>query len=140
MNDQQQSPAAAEEKGAHAHRGRRVGTWVTRGLAGIGVVAVIGTGVGLAVDVSNMDRTRGGYEAPYTGWTGAPIDWTSGGVTSTGFYKPGLVTDVALDCTTGMITFHTFGLAVDYRTVSPRAIAVHQPREACTGAGFTPEF
>jgi hypothetical protein len=114
---------------------------VTRGLAGVGALAIVGLGTGLTIDVSNVDRTRGGYEPPYTGWTGTPIDWTAGGgVTSTGFRTYGLVMDSAVNCTTGMITFHTFGLAVDYRKVSPRAIAVHKPREACTQAGFTPEF
>ncbi len=103
-------------------------------------MALTGTAVGAVSDVRSFDRTSGGYEAPYTGWTGTPIDWTDGGVTRTGFYKAGAVVDTALDCTTGMVTFHAFGASYDWRPVSERAIAVHRPREACAAAGFTPRF
>lgn len=118
----------------------RARRWGVRTLAAIGAVAVVGTGVGVVGDVLAFDRTSGGYEAPYTGWTGTPIDWAAGGVTATGFHKPGTVVDVDLDCTTGMITFSAFGASYDWRQVSERAIAVHQPREACTDAGFAPRF
>jgi hypothetical protein len=39
-----------------------------------------------------------------------------------------------------MITFEVAFVSIDYRQVSPRALAVHQPREACEAAGFNPEF
>lgn len=118
----------------------RTRRWGTRILAAIGALAVVGTGAGVVRDVLDFDNTTGGYEAPYTGWTGTPIDWAAGGITRTGFHKPGSVVDVDLDCTTGMVTFTAFGLSYDWRQVSDRAIAVHRPREACTAAGFTPRF
>lgn len=114
--------------------------WGTRALAAVGAVTIVGLGVGVAVDVSDIDRTRGGYEAPYAGWTGTPIDWESGSVTAEGFRNPGIVVDTTLDCSTGMLAFETFGVSVDYRVVSERAIVVHRPREACRSQGFTPAF
>lgn len=109
-------------------------------LAALGLVAILGTTTGVVIDLQDFDRTSGGYDPPYTGWTGTPIDWEAGAVTSTGFYNLGHILDVSLNCTSGMITFHAFGIARDFRTVSPRAIAVHEPRQACTRTGFTPAF
>jgi hypothetical protein len=109
-------------------------------LAAVGVIAVVGLALGLIADVDGFDRTRGGYEPPYTGWTGTPIDWSAGGVTATGFVLPGYVTDLRLDCTSGMISVEAFGAVLDIRVVSDRAIAVHRPREACEAEGFDPAF
>lgn len=39
-----------------------------------------------------------------------------------------------------MISLRIAGITIDFRKVSPRAIAVHQPREACRAEGFTPRF
>lgn len=110
------------------------------GLAIIGAVAILGGSIGVIFDYQDFDRTSGGYDAPYTDWTGTPIDWNAGAVTSDGFYKPGRVIDVSLNCTSGMVTFHAFGFAQDWRKVSPRAIAIHQPRQACEAADFEPQF
>lgn len=117
-----------------------VGRWTTRVLAAVGAVTLVGLGVGTAVDASGFDRTSGGYEAPYTGWTGTPTDWEAGDVTPVGFRQPGIVVSTTLDCTTGMLGFEAFGASIDYRVVSERAIVVHQPREACLRNGFAPQF
>jgi hypothetical protein len=118
----------------------RARRWTVRVLAGIGLIAIVGTGLGAARDISQFDRTTGGYDPPYTGWTGTPVDWTTTAQTSTGFYKAGDVIDFEVNCTTGMVTFHALGMTYHWRPLSPRAIAVHRPREACTTAGFTPTF
>ena len=55
-------------------------------------------------------------------------------------HKDGYVLDVRVNCTSGMMHFDFFGIAVQFRKFSPRAIAVHKPREACLERGFTPEF
>lgn len=67
---------------------RRLSTarrWAARTLAAVGAVSLVGLGVGAAVDISGFDRTSGGYEAPYTGWTGTPTEWEAGDVTPEGF-------------------------------------------------------
>lgn len=116
------------------------GRWTTRVLAVVGALALVVTVVGAGLDLREFDRTRGGYEPPYEGWTGTPIDFSAGAVTSTGFLDPGRVLSTTLDCTTGMIAMVVLGVGTDYRVVSPRAIAVHRPREACVEAGFDPRF
>ncbi|MGL5819680.1 MAG: hypothetical protein ACRCYR_19120 [Phycicoccus sp.] len=120
----------------------RLRRWGTRVLAVVGVLALIGVATGAVADFRDFDRTSGGYEAPYTGWSGTPVDWQAGIVTETGFIKPGHILDVHLDCTSGMVSFGAFGTGAtaDWRAVSPRAIAVHKPREACRAEGFAPQF
>jgi hypothetical protein len=119
---------------------RAVGRWATRILAVVGLVALTGLTVGAIADVQGFDRTRGGYDPPYEGWTGTPTDWDAADRTTDGFRTPGYVLATTLDCTTGMIAVEAFGASVDFRVVSERAIAVHRPREACERAGFDPEF
>jgi hypothetical protein len=41
---------------------------------------------------------------------------------------------------TGMISFEIYGQVIPFRPFSPRALAVHQPREACIARGFSPTF
>jgi len=118
----------------------RLGRWTRDVLAVAGALALLVTLVAAVLDVRAFDQTRGGYEPPYEDWTGTPIDWTAGAVTSTGFLNPGRVVDTQLDCTTGMLGFSVLGVSVDYRVVSARAVAVHRPREACTDVGFDPQF
>lgn len=91
-------------------------------------------------DFSVFDETSGGYEPPYEGWSGTPIDWSIVDVSPTGFSRRGRVLDVLVDCTTGMITMDLIGLRIPFRQFSGRALAVHKPREACAAAGFTPAF
>ena len=122
--------------------GRTAGVrrWATRVLAGVGALTLAGLTVATVVDVSGFDRTSGGYDAPYVGWTGTPTDWDAADVTDEGFRGRGIVLSTTLDCTTGMIGIEAFGASVDYRVVSERAIVVHQPREACVRHGFSPQF
>lgn len=95
---------------------------------------------GIVADVRGFDPTRGGYEPPYTNYTGNPIDWSSVETTRTGMRKAGYVIDVTVDCTSGMMSFEVLGLTFPFRTFSERALVVHRPREACTERGFNPRF
>ena len=105
--------------------------------AGLALLAVL---AGVIADVRAFDRTRGGYDPPYTGFTGTPIDWSTVRTTPTGMLRPGWVIDVLADCTSGMITGRILGVEIPFRPFSDRAIAVHRPREACAARGFTPQF
>ena len=111
-------------------------------LAILGMVAVVAVTVGAIVDIANIDRTRGGYEPPFTEYTGDPIDWDADTYTTpTGMVATGYVLDVYTDCTTGMISFEVLGLvSINYRQVSDRALAVHKPQLACIERGFHPDF
>lgn len=109
-------------------------------LAVIGGIASVTFGVGLALDISGFDRTRGGYDPPYTDFTGTPTDFSQLDQTATGMAHRGYVVNVLIDCSTGMITFEVFKQRIPWRRFSPRAIAVHRPREACEARGFTPQF
>jgi len=109
-------------------------------LASVGALAIGAFAVGLYLDVQGFDRTRGGYEAPYAGVTGTPVDWYALDRTPTGLAKRGYVVNVLVDGTTGMITFEIFGQAIDFRPFSERAKVVHKPREAFVALGFDPQF
>jgi len=109
-------------------------------LIAITVVTVILAGVGITADVRSFDSTSGGYELPYTDYTGQPIDRAALEATETGVHKPGYVVDVHANWTTGMIYFEVLGIVVPFREFSPRALAVHKPRKACTELGFDPKF
>ena len=95
---------------------------------------------GLVLDIKNFDRTKGGYNPPYEGITGEPVDWDSMDLTSTGLAKRGYVVNVLVNGTSGMISFEVFKQTFDWRTFSGRALAVHKPREALIKRGFKPEF
>ncbi len=105
-----------------------------------GVVLVAIFIVGFVADFLSFDRTKGGYEPPYSDYTGEPIDWTTVETTPTGMSKPGYVLDVFVDCTSGMMHLGLFGIKIPVRKFSPRALVVHKPREACAERGFSPEF
>lgn len=138
------TPAETSESGLTSAPKRRplerTRRWITRSFAVVGVLAVVGVSAGVVNDYLDFDRTSGGYEAPYTGWTGTPIDWSVGSVSATGIHKDGTIVDIDVNCTTGMVSFSAFGQSVDWRKLSARAIAIHKPREACQDAGFSPEF
>ena len=104
------------------------------------VLLVVLFGAGLVADFLSFDRTKGGYEPPYTEYTGEPIDWTTVQTTPTGMRKPGYVLDVFVNCTSGMMHFGLFGIKIPFRKFSPRALVVHKPRKACAERGFTPQF
>lgn len=113
----------------------RVSAW-------FGALVLVGLIAGFVVDFLSIDQTSGGYEPPYTDFTGEPIDWDSETyTTSTGMVSRGYVMDVHTDCTTGMIRFEILRLVTfDYRPLSDRALAIHEPRQACLDRGFQPEF
>lgn len=106
----------------------------------IGLVAVVLLAFGLWLDMSDFDTTSGGYDAPYEGVTGDPVDWFAMDRTPTGLAKRGYVMNVLVDGTTGMISFELFGWQIPFRPFSERALVVHNPREAFIALGFQPEF
>lgn len=109
-------------------------------LSGIGVLVIALLAFGLYLDVSAFDQTKGGYEAPYEGVTGDPVDWFSMDRTPTGLAKRGHVVNVLVNGSTGMISFEIFKLKIDFQTFSARALIVHKPREAFIALGFKPQF
>jgi hypothetical protein len=119
---------------------RRLRNVLVYGLATLGVLFALLLSVGVLADYRNFDRTEGGYEPPYTDYTGEPIDWSQAYATPTGMFTNGRVLDTHVNCTTGMISFEVFGQRFDWRELSPRALAVHDPRSACEELGFEPEF
>lgn len=114
--------------------------YILNTFAGIGLIATVLVAFGLWLDFRNFDRTRGGYEPPFAGVIGDPIDWLSMDRTPTGVAKRGYVVNVLADGTTGMISFEIFKQKIDFRRFSERALAVHKPREAFVEMGFKPEF
>lgn len=108
--------------------------------AGLGLILTLLLIIGVVIDLASFDRTRGGYEPPYTAYTGQPTDWDKADVTQTGVVRRGYVLHTLFNCTTGMISFEIFGQQVEFRKVSQRGIIVHKPREACMERGFRPDF
>ena len=106
----------------------------------LGLLLTILIFTGLVLDIKNFDRTKGGYNPPYEGVTGGPVDWDSMDLTSTGLVKRGHVVNVLVNGTSGMISFEIFRLKFDWRTFSARALVVHKPREGLIKRGFRPEF
>ncbi len=102
------------------------------------VVAILAAGA--AYDILRFDQTSGGTPPDYADFTGEPIDWSNQERSADGFRGSGYVLTPVFNCTTGMISFEIVGLAIDFRAVSERGLAVHQPREACRDAGFDPQF
>lgn len=107
-------------------------------LAGLIMTLLLGTGIYL--DIADFDQTEGGYEAPYTNYTGRPVEWNKMDITPIGLAKRGRVINVLANARTGMISFEVFGVSMDWRTFSERAMVVHKPREAFIKAGFSPQF
>ena len=108
--------------------------------AGLGLVLTLLILIGAVIDIASFDRTRGGYEPPYTAYTGQPIDWDEADVTKTGVVRRGYVLHTLFNCTSGMISFEIFRQQIRFRKVSERGIMVHKPRRACMERGFRPEF
>jgi hypothetical protein len=82
-------------------------TAFTRGLAAFGALAAILLVAGFVRDVQSFDRTSGGYEPPFTNYTGEPIDWAALDVTAEGMAHRGHVVNVLIDCTSGMMSFES---------------------------------
>ncbi|TQE99692.1 MAG: hypothetical protein FKY71_07240 [Spiribacter salinus] len=123
-----------------ATAGGTVRLTVVSGFALIGFVTVLLLGTGVVMDVRSIDQTRGGYEPPYTDFTGEPVRWEQLDTTATGMVHRGHVVDVLIDCSSGMMTFDVFGLEIPWRGFSERALVVHKPRDACKDRGFSPRF
>jgi hypothetical protein len=103
----------------------------------IGAVFSLWFVIGFVQDLGEGDETNGGYEYPYTGWTGTPIDYGSWYETEVGFFHRGRVVDQVLNCTTGQLTFRILGaVSIDFRPFSDRAKIVHQPQLACRERSF----
>ncbi|AQU83165.1 MULTISPECIES: hypothetical protein [unclassified Halomonas] len=119
---------------------RPVKKTIVAGFALIGFVSVLLLCIGLVMDFRSIDQTQGGYEPPYTDFTGQPIRWQELDSTATGMVHRGYVVDVLIDCSSGMMTFDVFGLAIPWRHFSERALVVHKPRDACEERGFSPRF
>ena len=115
-------------------------TYIVYPFAFIGFAAVVLLSVGLWLDIRDFDTTSGGYEAPYAGVTGEPVDWFAMDKTPSGIAKRGYVVNVLVNATTGMITLEIFGQKIPFRQFSGRALAVHKPREAFIAMGFKPDF
>lgn len=111
-------------------------------IVGVALAAIVGFGVLAAIDIAAIDPTSGGYEPPYTDYDGDPIDWDADtDITDVGMVRRGYVLHTHTDCTTGMIRVEVFGLVgFDYRQLSDRALAVHDPHGACEARGFEPAF
>ncbi|MGA7687786.1 MAG: hypothetical protein WCA29_00965 [Jiangellales bacterium] len=118
-------------------RRTRLGRAVVVTLAVVGAVTVVALIVGTVVGARAADRTNGGYTYPYQGWTGTPTEYASWYLTDDGLFWPGPIVDQALNCTSGQLTLHVFGLAdIQFRPLSDRAKVVHQPQMACRDRGF----
>lgn len=104
--------------------------------APVGAVLALYLGGALALDARNLDRTRGSYEPPYTGYTGEPLRFEEVAVTAEGGVVRGRVLDSLVNCETGVWRFELLGFGFDYRGVSKRALVVHKPQEICRQNGF----
>jgi hypothetical protein len=106
-------------------------------LSFIGLIAIFMLVLGLVKDISSVDRTEGGYDYPYTGWSGEIIDFSAMYQTKEGLFKSGYVADQFFNCTTGMISWQILGLIKgEFRQFSERAIVVHKPQDECKARGF----
>ena len=103
---------------------------------GIALVATALLTIGTVADVRSFDRTSGGYDYPYAGVTGDPLDWGAMEQTEDGFHQDGHVFDMDYNCRTGMITWNVGPFSRGFRTFSERAIVVHRPQDACQARGF----
>ncbi|MDX1485745.1 MAG: hypothetical protein R3229_14830 [Alphaproteobacteria bacterium] len=90
-------------------------------LALFGALMLIVIILGVVTAIRGFDETRGGYEPPYTDFTGEPIDWSPLDRGPEGFVKRCHVIDVLLHCGTGMISLSLFGLEWQWRQLSPCA-------------------
>lgn len=119
-----------------ARHGRRILAGLTRFFALLGLVLVVAiVGVG-ANDILSTDRTSGGYEPPYTGYTGTPIQADEVALEGDTIVIRGNVVDSEISCRTGMWVFDILGVDIPYRPVSPRALTIHRPQEFCQAGGF----
>lgn len=110
--------------------------WPLRALTLLSVALSVYLAVALVLDARNLDRTRGGYEPPYTGYTGEPLRAEEVAFTPQGGVVRGRVLDSLVNCKTGAWRFEVLGWGFDYRGVSERALVVHRPQVLCRDHGF----
>lgn len=106
----------------------------------LGIVLTLVLLFGVFVDLMTFDQTKGGHTAPYDDVLGEPVDFEALDETPSGLVHRGMVADIHLDCTTGMLTFEILGMDKVFRKVSDRELHVHKPRTACLEHGFIPKF
>jgi len=112
----------------------RAGTYL---MAAIGLVFSLWFVVNTASEVSTIDQTSGGYEYPFEGWSGTPIDYNAWYATSDGLFSDGRAADLHINCTTGRLTISVLStIDVPFRDFSDRAKVVHQPQMTCRERGF----
>ncbi len=105
----------------------------------LGIILFLGIIAGLVADIRSFDRTKGGYDYPYEGWSGEVLDFSAMYQTEEGLYKSGYVIDLFFNCRTGLITWKMFRLFKgEFRKASERAIVVHRPQDECKVRGFDP--
>ena len=105
-----------------------------------GIVAILALVIGLVADIRSADSTKGGYEYPFTGWSGKTIDFSAMYQTKDGLYKSGYVIDQFFDCNTGMISWKILGVIKgEFRKFSERALVVHKPQDECKARGYNPD-
>lgn len=88
------------------------------------------------IDIATTDQTRGGYTAPYTDFTGTPIQPEQAALEGDQLVIRGRVLDSEISCRTGMWVFDIVGFDIPYRPVSERALVIHRPQDFCRAAGF----
>jgi len=109
-------------------------------LSAVGIFAILALMLGLVADVRSADRTKGGYDYPFTGWTGTTIDFSAMYQTKDGLFASGYVIDQLFNCKTGMISWEILGVVEgEFRQFSERAIVVHKPQDECRARGFNPD-
>ena len=111
--------------------------WSGRFLALIGALALVYFATGVAADVATFDETSGGYEYPYAGWTGTPIDYSQAYTTSDGLLQPGRIIDLYINCRTGMISYSVLGI---FEGKLPRILGPRQSGSSAPGPLPRPGF
>jgi hypothetical protein len=128
--------AAVHTATTQGRTAQRIGRGLISFFAGLGLLLSGYIVIADIVDVFSTDQTRGGYEAPYTDFTGTPIQIEQVALEYDQLIIRGRVIDSEISCRTGMWNFNLLGLTIPYRTVSERALVVHQPQAFCRAAGF----
>jgi hypothetical protein len=103
----------------------------------LGILTFLALVLGLVTDIRSADTTRGGYDYPFTGWSGKTIDFSVMYQTNDGLYKSVYVIEQFFNCHTGMISWRVLGVIKgEFRKFSERAIVVHKPQDECKTRGF----
>jgi hypothetical protein len=128
--------AAVNQTGSQFGFGRRLRRTFIATLAAVGLVVPAYLVGAAASDIASTDQTSGGYVAPYTDFTGTPIQPDQTAVEGDQLIIRGRVLDSEISCRTGLWVFDIVGFDIPYRPVSERALVVHRPQDVCRVAGF----